>query len=350
MAGAAAAWLVLSLCNAPAAVSAPSTDVVELPILFSVKNTNNTDVRCQDAVDGLTYNVRGVMVGPRDAIAAGDAATLYLHAVTWDSRYFDLDIPGHNFVHEMASRGHVSIAVDRIGHGNSGKPEGLATCFGSEADVAHQMVDDLKSGHYTVENGKAPRYQKVFVSGSSVGGMIANIEAYTFHDVAGVYNQSWGDVAAGPYAGYLAVDATARCYQGGETHPYEPGAPPRPDYVRFAAQQRDMFWFHSATKEVRLSKLPPVQLDPCGQIKSLPFAIDADMQHLGEIDVPVLQTFGTADPVFPPPAAESMQARYRGSPKVTTVMLQDAGHFPVLETAFPAMIDAVDAWLTTNGG
>jgi hypothetical protein len=45
-----------------------------------------------------------------------------------------------------------------------------------------------------------------------------------------------------------------------------------------------------------------------------------------------------------------MESRYTGSPKVTTVLLEDAGHFPVLETAFPAMIDAADAWLTANSG
>lgn len=350
LAGVAVTLIVTSAYSAPAAVSASTSDVVELPISFRVKNTNNTDVFCPDPVDGHEYTVRGVVVGPRDAISRGDAATLYLHAVTWSSRYFDLDVPGHNYVRAMAERGHVSIAVDRLGHGNSGKPDGLASCFGSEADVAHQLVGAIKSGDYALTGAKAVAYRKIFLSGSSVGGLITNLEAATFHDVDGVYNQSWGDFAAGPYGGYLAVDASQRCYRGGDTQPATPGAPIRPNYVKFAAGSRDEFWFHSAPKEVREHSLPPVEPDPCGVIKSLPFAIGTDIQHLGEIDVPVLLTFGTSDPVFPPPAAESMQARYTGSPKVTTVMLADAGHFPILETAFPAMIDAADAWLTENGG
>jgi pimeloyl-ACP methyl ester carboxylesterase len=339
LSGVVAGILTASLFSAPAATAA-SSNIVELPISFKVKNTNNTDVHCQS--DGKDYTVRGVVVGPKNAIQAADAATLYLHAVTWTSDYFNLNIPGHNYAQEMAKKGHVSIAVDRLGYGNSDKPAGDGTCFGSAADVAHQMVDALKSGSYTLTGAKAASYKKVFISGSSVGGLIANIVAYTFHDVDGVYNQSWGDFAAGPYAGYEAVDANERCYKGGDPNG-------RPGYATFAGASRDMFYFHSATQDVR-DKTPPEREDPCGEIKSLPFGIGADMQHLGEINVPVLQTFGDADPVFPPPAAQGMQFRYYGSPEVTTVMLANASHYPILETAFPDMVAAADAWLSKYGG
>jgi pimeloyl-ACP methyl ester carboxylesterase len=323
-----------------------SSDVVEIPISFKVKNTNNTDVTCTNPVDGGDYTVNGVVVGPKSAIAAGKAATLYLHAVTWTHDYFDLDIAGHNYAKSMAEKGHVSVLVDRLGYGNSGKPDGLATCFGSAADVAHQMVDSLKAGSYTT-TGKAAKYSKVFISGSSVGGLISNIVAYTFKDVDGVYNQSWGDFSAGPYAGYEAVDANERCYKGGD--PRVGGGTTSPHYATFAGDSRNMFYFASAPQEVR-DHVPPMQPDPCGEIENLPFAIGADMQHLGEINVPVLITFGDADPVFPMGSAEQMQYRYYGSPKVTNVNIPGASHYPILEANFPVMLDAADAWLNENGG
>jgi pimeloyl-ACP methyl ester carboxylesterase len=326
--------------------TAASSDVVTIPISFHVKNTNTTDVFCQNPVDGKDYTVKGVVVGPRSAIRSGKAATLYLHAVTWTSKYFTLNIPGHNYAEEMAKRGHVSIAVDRLGYGNSDKPDGLATCFGSEADVAHQMVQALKSGSYTLGTGKATKFAKVFTSGSSVGALIANIEAYTYSDTAGVYNQSWGDWSAGPYAGYEAVDANERCYKGGDPSVSRNS---QPNYATFAGDSQDTFWYASASPEIR-AKTPPMQPDPCGQIMNLPFGIGADMQHLGEIDVPVLLTFGDADPVFPMGSAEQMQFRYYGSPKVTNVNIPGASHYPILEANFPVMLDAADHWLSENGG
>jgi pimeloyl-ACP methyl ester carboxylesterase len=345
LAGTAAGVLTAGLLAGPAsaAAAAPAaSDIVKVPISFTVKNTNHTDEYCQYPVDGKTYTVRGIVVGPKNAIKAARAATLYLHAVTWTSDYFNLPIAGHNYVEEMAKRGHVSIAVDRLGYGKSDAVPGLSSCFGSEADVAHQMVQDLKSGNYTLGTGKAGKFAKVFTSGSSVGGMIANIEAYTFHDTAGVFNQSWGDWSAGPYALAEAFNANYRCYSGGD-----PTA--RAGYATFAADSRDEFYFASATPEVRKAT-PPMQADPCGQIMNLPFGIGADMQHLGEIDVPILMTFGDADPVFPPPSADQMQSRYTGSPKVTSVTIPGASHYPILEANFPVMLDAANAWLTQNGG
>ena len=339
LSGVFAGVVIASLFTSPTSASAAS-NIVELPISFKVKNTNNTSVPCQS--DGKDYIVKGVVVGPKSAIAAGDAATLYLHAVTWTSDYFNLDIEGHNFAAEMAKKGHVSIAVDRLGYGNSGKPDGEATCFGSAADVAGQMVDALKSGEYTVTGAKSASYKKVFLSGSSVGGMIANTVAYTFHNVDGVWNQSFGDFSAGPYAGYEAYNVNERCYKGGDPNG-------RPHYATFAGGSRDMFWFGDADQSVRDS-VPPMQQDPCGEMKSLPFAIGNDGFHLGEIDVPVLLTFGDADPVFPTGSAEQMQFRYFGSPEVTNVSLAGAAHYPILDSAFPDLVAAADAWLAKYGG
>jgi pimeloyl-ACP methyl ester carboxylesterase len=345
LAAAVAAVTTAGLLTGPAAAAtaAPAaSDIVKVPISFTVKNTNNTEVFCQYPVDGKTYTVRGTVIGPKSAIAAGRAATLYLHAVTWTGDYFNLPIAGHNYAEEMAKRGHVSIAVDRLGYGKSDAVPGLSTCFGSEADVAHQIVQALKTGNYSLGSGRATKFAKVFTSGSSVGGLIANIEAYTFHDTAGVFNQSWGDWSAGPYALSEAFDANRRCYAGGD-------AGQRASYAVFAADSRDKFYFASATEAVR-KKTPTMQADPCGQILNLQYAIGADMQSLGTITVPVLITFGDADPVFPPPSAQQMQDRYSGSPKVTTVTIPGASHYPILEAKFPVMVNAAHAWLAQNGG
>lgn len=320
-----------------------SGDIVEVPVSFDVVNTNTSKVPC--ASDGKPYTVKGTIVAPAEKLESADAATLYLHAVTWGDYYWRFkDVPGYDYAHQMAERGHVSVAIDRLGYGDSGMPAGNATCFGSEADVAHQIVDQLRTGGYTTVGAESAAFHKVFLGGSSVGGLTANITAYSYKNVDGVVNQSWGDATATPYTATETADVVRRCLAGGD-----PDAPP--NYAAFAKNSRETFYFVSAEQAIR-DAVPDVQPDPCGQILSLPAGIAADTAFLGLIDVPVLVQFGSADPVFGPHplAIEQMAARYLGSPKVTKSVVPDASHYPLIEREHLKAVEDVDAWLTENGG
>ncbi|GAA0606040.1 alpha/beta fold hydrolase [Sporichthya brevicatena] len=342
LSGLVAGVLTAGLLSAPGGTSAASAastqnpfDIVEVPISFAVKNTNRTTVPC--ASDGKDYTIRGVVIGPRETVAGGRAATLYLHAVTWTSEYFHLDIPGHNYARSLAALGHVSIAVDRLGYGKSDHPAGLGTCFGSEADVAGQMVDALRAGDYQVAGRTAAPFEKVFLGGSSVGGMIANIAAYSFHNVDGVINQGFGDFAASSYAAEEVFKASTSCFEGGDSGALK-------DYVHFAKDSLETFYFNTASPEVR-RHVPAPAPDPCGQIESVMAGIGNDVLRLGEIDVPVLLVFGTADAVFPPPAIIQQDLRSFGSAEVTRAGIPGASHFPILEQHVDLMLGATDQWL-----
>lgn len=330
------------LTAAGPAVAAPSQDpVVEVPVSFSVKNTNNTLVACQS--DGKDYTVRGHIVAPRSALEHPTAATLYLHAVTWGEYYFNFKgVTDYDFATQLAERGHTSVIVDRLGYGASDKPPGNATCFGSEADVAHQMVQALRTGGYQTGSGEPAEFSKVNIGGASVGGLISHIEAYTFKDVDAVINMAWGDFAATPFTVQEFADVLGRCVQGGDE-----GAPP--NYAAFFKNSPDTFYFNSATDDVRAA-VPPLNPDPCGQLTSIPAGIAADVALLGTIDVPVQVIFGDADAVFGPQplAANQQAARYLGSPKVTTTIIPEASHYPLVEANHLQVVDGVDAFLTEN--
>ena len=329
------------LAASPAVAANPTSDIVELPIAFQVKNTNRTPVLCQS--DGKDYTVRGTVIAPRDALDSGDAATLYLHAVTWGQYYWNFKgVPDYAYARQLAEKGHVSVAVDRLGYGDSDRPPGLDTCFGSEADVAGQMVDALRSGDYELDGGEGTSFEKVFIGGSSVGGLISHITAYSFHNVDGVFNMAWGDFAASAFTAEELADVLKRCAQGGD-----PGADP--NYAAFFKNSRERFYFNSATQDVR-DAVPALNPDPCGQLQSIPAGIVSDVLHNGEIDVPVLVMFGDADAVFPPPAADQQALRYTGSPEVTKVIIKDASHYPNVEANHLDVVNAVDTWLTRNGG
>ncbi|MGH3793813.1 MAG: alpha/beta hydrolase [Pseudonocardiaceae bacterium] len=342
--GSVAASLLAALVTAaaPAAAQPTPDPVVEVPLAFHVKNTNRTPVACQS--DGKDYTVRGHIVAPRSALQHPTAATIYLHAVTWGEYYFNFKgVPNYAFATQLAERGHTSVIVDRLGYGSSDKPPGNSTCFGSEADVAHQMIQALRDGTYQTGSGKPVKFSKVNLGGSSVGGLISNIEAYSFSDAAAVINLSWGDVAATPFTTRELADVLLRCERGGDA-----GAPP--DYAAFFKNSRDRFYFNSATPDVRAA-VPALHPDPCGQLASIPAAVAADVAYLGQITVPVEVMFGGADAVFGPQplAADQEAARYVGSPKVTETIIPDASHYPLIEANHLQAVDAVDRFLTENG-
>jgi pimeloyl-ACP methyl ester carboxylesterase len=347
-AGAVSTSLLAALATAaltvagPAAAQPGAAPVVKVPVSFSVQNTNNTAVPCHS--DGKGYTVRGHIVAPRSALDGPTAATLYLHAVTWGEYYFDFDgVPDYDFATQLAERGHVSVIVDRLGYGASDKPPGTATCFGAEADVAHQMVQALRGGTYHSDLAEPPAFSKVNIGGASVGGLISHIEAYTFSDVDAVINMAWGDFAVTPFTGQEYADVLLRCAQGGDA-----GAPE--DYAAFFKDSREQFYFNSAPSEVRAA-VPPLNPDPCGQLASIPAGVAADVAMLGRIDVPVQVIFGDADAVFGPQplAADQQAARYTGSPRVTTTIIPDASHYPLVEANHLQVVDGVDAFLTENG-
>ncbi|MGQ0572710.1 MAG: alpha/beta hydrolase [Pseudonocardia sp.] len=331
-----AALGVVTSCLLAAGPATAAEEIVELPIAFDVTNTNGTNVQCSG--DNAPYTVRGTVVAPLSALESGAAATLYLHAVTWGQYYFRFQgVPGYDMAHQLAQEGHVSVAVDRLGYGASDRPPGDGTCFGSEADVAHQMVQALRAGDYALDGADPVAFGTVFTGGSSVGGLIANLEAAHFGDVDGVMNLSWGDFAASPYAGGEVADASLRCAQGGD-----PDADPQ--YAVFARDSRDTFYFASAEPAVR-EAVPALNPDPCNQLLSIGPAVATDSLMLGDIDVPVLVMFGDEDAVFPPPALEQQAARYTGSPEVTPVSIPGASHYPLVEAGHLDAVAAIDAWL-----
>jgi pimeloyl-ACP methyl ester carboxylesterase len=345
LAGACAAVTFLAATPALAAAGSMTrgSDIVELPISFAVTNTNNSKLPCHS--DGKNYTVKGTLVAPKAALKSGNAAMLYLHAVTWGAYYWQFKgVSGYDYAHQMAERGHVSVAIDRLGYGASGKPAGNDTCFGSEADVAHQMVDALKAGSYQLQGAKPTAFKKVFVGGASVGGLTTHVLAYSFHNIDGVLNMAWGDSVATPFTMNEVRDVYTRCLQGGDA-----GAPA--DYAAFFKNVGDKFYFNSAEQSVR-DAVPALKPDPCGQLESIPAGITADYLHLGEIDVPVLVMFGDADAVFGPHplAIDHMASRYTGSPEVTKSVIPGASHYPLVEAAHMQVVHDVDAWLTQNGG
>src|SRR3954451_2011349 len=185
---------------APPAATAAGP-IVDEPVAFRVVNNNTSQAPCQS--DGASYVVRGHLTGPESA----RVVTLYYEGFEsgeWNWRF--RRVPGYDYAADMAERGHASVTIDQGGYGASGHPFVFATCFGAQADIAHQIIGQLR------DRG----FRKVVLAGHDIGGGIAEIEAYSYHDVDALMLFTWQDQGQTPYLLQTLADASARCATAGE--------------------------------------------------------------------------------------------------------------------------------------
>jgi len=332
------------------AVAPPArADVVDLTVSFHVKDTNRTAVPCSS--DGLPYTIRGHLTIPSSELPTASASTvaLYLHDFgvgEWFWRF--KSVVGYDFARAMASSGHPTLSLAGLGYRPSDRPDGMAPCIGSEADIVHQIIGGLHSGDYQ-SSGQRRRFSRVVLAGQSVGALIAQVEAYSFSDAAGLGVFGWADQGASDSAIAHSFQAGGMCALGGQPADETSGPP---GYVYFDQTDSDFRsgFFNQANTDPAVvdaaTALRP--RGPCGDIDSVVPAITTDSSHLSNIAVPVLLVYGESDASYPPSGAQQQAQQYSASTDVSTVVLAHAGHAFTLERTAPAFRGALDHWLDTR--
>lgn len=315
--------------------------VTQVAVSFRVRNVNRSDVAC--ASDGRTYTIRGHLVAPSALLARKkvDLATLYLHGLSFGEFFYRPRAkPDYDYAQAQARNGHASVVVDRLGYGRSGVPDGRQVCVGSRADMAHQMVRKLRSGRYQVDGASKPTFGKVVLAGHSYGGQIAQVEAYSFGDVAGLVVLGYADRVQSDVLRSAGAYAAGVCATGGQSFKghlgYAPFGPPSGAAAAL---------FSSAGPRVKNAVLPKLSIDPCGDTASFAAATAVDLQRVGSIKVPVLVVAGADDALFPRPAAPDQAALFTSSRKVKQVTLARTGHAFTFESGRTRLVKVVDGWL-----
>lgn len=331
---------------AGAAPVAATGSVTSLPISFVVRNVNRSKVACH--ADGKTYTVRGHLVGPAGHLAGGATrtTTLYLHGLGFGEFFWDFDaVSGYDYAATQARAGQVSVVVDRLGYGLSGEPDGNGICVGSRADIAHQMVLDLRSGHYTLGGRAAISYRRVVLAGHSYGAQISQVEAYSFGDINGLVLVGYADRVQSVTAALSLVYAQVTCSEGGR--PFAPGGPLH--YTPFGPPvNAPAALFNDTAPAVLRAAVPKLSIDPCGDDNSFGKAVPVDLANVKRIKVPVLIVEGGADAFFPPPAAGDQAALFTGARSVSAAVVPDAGHAITLERHHGVLENAVLRFLRTK--
>jgi pimeloyl-ACP methyl ester carboxylesterase len=324
----------------PGLARAADQSVVELPVSFQVRNTNTSKDPCFS--DGATYTVKGHITAPQGSLAPGrdQTVTFYLYGYEGGEWNWALKaVPGYDYPAEMAKLGHISLTVDELGYGASGRPkDGNLTCQGAEADITHQIIGKLRSGDYALGTGRGIAFSKVILSGHDIGGQVAEIEAYSYSDIDGLLLVTWADQGHTPFIIERAtVAANDWCTQSPT------------GYVHYVSSEEwRTLLFYDADPRVVDATDALRNPNPCGIIRSTPPAVPIDTAHDAEIKVPVLVVFGDNDTVVWSRQGEEQQQNNFGSSDKGTVFIPRAGHFIMFEKTAHLFRSAVSSWLDSR--
>jgi alpha-beta hydrolase superfamily lysophospholipase len=313
---------------------APAAGVVNVPVTFRVVNQNRSRAACR--TDGGEYELRGHLIAPRSTLSApaGRAVTLYMHGIGWTQDYWHFTaVPGYDYATELAREGHASLVYDQLGYGTSGKPEDpLTVCYGGEADIASQIVAQLRSGAYG-----GPEFAKVALASHSVMGLASEPEAYSFKDVDALAVTSWADQGFSDKFREISREIEAHCATAG-------------GHYEASAELFKEAYFASAEPAVADAAAALRAPIPCGEPQSAFQTIGADVASLRELTIPVLLVYGIEDALFNQPGAGETQAQlFAGSEDVTLEFVEGSGHALALERTAPAYRALMSRWLSAHG-
>ncbi len=317
---------VVAVPAGPVAADDLRTDTVRHDVSFEVANVNRSAIPCD--ADGGTYTLRGTITAPATGfVASGDqAVTLMLHGLGYGEFFSTFEaVPGYDFAEKQARDGHVTVAIDRLGYEDSDQPNGFDICLGSQADMAHQVIEDLRIGDYTVEGIETPSFDQVVLAGHSVGGLLVEATAYSFGNADALIVMSYSDVVVSDLALEYAGIAAGICRDGGREN--ESGvagyAPYGRDVVDFVIGH---FNTGNADPAVVRQTADMQNINPCGDLLSFMAAVETNLENVGGIDVPVLVVAGEKDAFFPPPAVPEQADLFTSSPAVRTAVINATGH------------------------
>jgi pimeloyl-ACP methyl ester carboxylesterase len=269
--------------------------------------------------------------------------TLYVHGLGFGEWFWRN--PVHDFASSMAALGHASVIIDRIGYDSSDHPIGYLSCLGAQADVAHQIIGQLKNGISAGNTTVA--FSSVALVGHSAGGAIAQLEAYSLGDIGALGVLSYADQGASNLALGAFGGVALSCVTGGQ--PAEPGAPG--GYAPFGGtnDEFDALMFSNPLAGARDLAHAIRNPDPCGDDASIPGEIVASNLLLSTVAIPVLVLCADDDAIFPfDTSCSSQQSHFSGSPNVAFEHVS-GGHALTLESSAVTFESKLSGWLSAHG-
>jgi pimeloyl-ACP methyl ester carboxylesterase len=266
---------------------------------------------------------------------------------TYDSAYWDIGYKLETLSYRLAMNqaGIATVAVDRLGSGNSSRPLSALVNVSVQAQTVHAVIQSLR-----------PSFDKVVLVGHSIASAMATTEAATYHDVDGVVITGMTHhvnlPATVPVLASLipaALDSALTGYgldlgylttAPGKRYPFfhSPGAP-EPGALAFDEATKGVVTVGETLDAVLITTLIPVSQ---------------------RITAPVMVVMGSGDTVFcgPPLGADCSSAKalvtseapfYAPETKLSAYVVPGYGHSINFSPAAPGYHKAVIEWTNRIG-
>jgi hypothetical protein len=337
-----------------ASAAQPATQaggVTQVPVSFQVKNTNQSQAPCLTTGDGKTYTVHGHLTEPTSARGKNVPVMLYNHGHgtgEWFWNWKNTSSP-YNYAGQMAKQGFASVTVDKLGYGSSGKPPGDDVCYGTEATVTHEIIQDLRHGNYTTGSGSPVSFDKVGLAGAAKSAFDAEAEEYSFHDVDGLMLFGFVDGPVSPaLLGNYGIN-----FVNCAVNPLHQGGSGGYGYRERTGSQYAKDDFYDASPKVIKHATAMRTKDPCGYDFSAPLTLlSNNFRELltPDADTPLLSVTPDHDgDVISPltPSYKNLELARVHDKTVDTI--NDTGTFFTLGHSAPRFRSLVGSWLDGHG-
>lgn len=268
------------------------------------------------AEGGAARQVVGIR---RDPACPASTVVLLQHGLSYHKESWEW--PGASLMGRLAAAGYATVAIDRLGYGESGLEDGTRVSFEAYADMADQIVGQLRQ-----------RYDHVVMAGHSAG---AGVTEYA----QGVFGSADAIAALGWH--HRPSDQVLSDFMTGDV--------PRSledDYEYFLGTPEHRAWmFYSANADPAVVEADnrAANLTPSGEIQTI--GKQPSRYAVGKVDVPVFIQLAENDRLFAARYGDLHASEFLSSPSVTVDVVPGAGHTFMLAPEGPAAADRMTGWL-----
>lgn len=300
--------------------------------------------------------------GPTDHTAVGwlcsrgpianKTLQVLVHGATYDHNYWDWpykpDI--YSYVRAATNAGYATLALDRLGHGESSRVNpGAVLDLNKGAFAIHQIIQEMRAGTLPTEAFGTVGVARVLLVGESIGGNLVWLEAGTYHDVDGLIVASSAHVFSVGFQNIVKYTVPV------ETDPRLKSRGFPPDYFTTKQGTRGLLFYYTPNAESVVIQKDEIlkQTITLGENTSVGPTLPVSLQ----VDVPTLITVGDFDFLFcTPPSCtathslDNETANYGPNTCAELVIMPDAGHNLNLHKNAPAYFAIVREWANRRVG
>ncbi|MQA13040.1 MAG: alpha/beta fold hydrolase [Pseudonocardiaceae bacterium] len=156
---------------APAAAEPAAVE----PAVAAPAGTECREVTVPVTIAGQTGPIAGTLCVPPGATTV----QVLVHGLSYGRYYWDLPYQHetYSYVQDAGQAGYATLAIDRLGIGESWHPASALVTYDSNANAVHQVVQAARGGDL------GSQFEKVVLVGHSLGSVIGYLEAGTYQDV-----------------------------------------------------------------------------------------------------------------------------------------------------------------------